>query len=56
MPGWRETGLAREALVSTPAVWRGAALVAAPLVQAGTGFTFRRISALTPPWAVEIMR
>ena len=31
---WRATGLAREALLTTPAVWRGGSLVAAPVVQA----------------------
>jgi tRNA(Ile)-lysidine synthase len=55
-PGWRTSGLAREALVTTPAVWRGAALVAAPLLEPGCPYVFRRVSALTPPWAPEIMR
>ena len=31
LPGWRETGLPREALMVTPAVWRGDTLVSAPL-------------------------
>jgi tRNA(Ile)-lysidine synthase len=53
---WRASGLAREALVTTPAVWRGAALVAAPLLEPGCPYVFRRVSALTPPWAPEIMR
>lgn len=47
-PRWRESGLAREALLTTPAVWNGADLVAAPLLDEGL-FAARR----TPeaPWA-----
>ena len=47
-PRWRESGLAREALLTTPAVWDGADLVAAPLLDEGP-FAARR----TPraPWA-----
>ncbi|MFC2966488.1 tRNA lysidine(34) synthetase TilS [Acidimangrovimonas pyrenivorans] len=30
-PDWRQTGLPRDSLLATPAVWRGAELVAAPL-------------------------
>lgn len=46
-PRWRESGLAREALLTTPAVWDGADLVAAPLLDDGP-FAARR----TPkaPW------
>ena len=43
---WRATGLAREALLTTPAVWRGGSLVAAPLVRPAAGFGFRRVSAI----------
>jgi tRNA(Ile)-lysidine synthase len=56
LPAWRAAGLAREALVTTPAVWRGPALVAAPLVVAGTGYGFRRVSALPPPWVPALLR
>ena len=35
---WRAPGPAREALVTTPAVWRGAVLVAAPLARPEPGF------------------
>jgi len=31
-PGWRATGLPRESLLASPAIWHGARLVAAPLV------------------------
>jgi tRNA(Ile)-lysidine synthase len=56
-PDWRATGLAREALLTTPAIWRGGgALVAAPLVRPAAGFGFRRVSAVAPPWAPEILR
>ena len=50
LPDWRAAGVAGEALLTTPAVWRGAALVAAPLARAGSGYAFRRTSPLTPPW------
>ena len=56
LPGWRAAGLAREALITTPAVWRDGTLVAAPLVQSATGYAFRRVSELPPPWALAIMR
>lgn len=56
LPDWRASALPREALLTTPAVWEGATLVAAPLVRPGSGFEFRRMSALAPPWQPEIMR
>jgi tRNA(Ile)-lysidine synthase len=56
LPSWREAGIAREALLTTPAIWRGDTLVAAALVQPDARFAFRRFSALAPPWAPEIMR
>jgi tRNA(Ile)-lysidine synthase len=48
--GWRSTGLSREVLVTTPAVWDGTLLCAAPLAGFSAGwqaqleepFTFRR--------------
>lgn len=37
-PDWRETGLPRATLLASPAVWRGADLVAAPLAGQGPGW------------------
>jgi tRNA(Ile)-lysidine synthase len=53
---WRATGLAREALLTAPAVWRGGELVAAPVVRPEPAFGFRRVSAIPPPWAPETVR
>jgi tRNA(Ile)-lysidine synthase len=39
VPDWRDTGLSRDALVVTPAVWAGDALIAAPLAGFGQGWT-----------------
>lgn len=39
--GWRDTGHSRDALLVSPAVWRGDALIAAPLAGFGTGWTAR---------------
>jgi tRNA(Ile)-lysidine synthase len=36
---WRETGLPRDALIVTPAVWQGDALIAAPLAGFAQGWT-----------------
>ena len=38
-PEWRDTGLPRDVLLSTPAVWRGTDLVAAPLAGLARGWT-----------------
>lgn len=38
-PDWRATGHSRAALVVSPAIWRGNALVAAPLAGMGNGWT-----------------
>jgi tRNA(Ile)-lysidine synthase len=53
---WRAAGLARETLLTTPAVWRGGALVAAPVVRPEPAFAFRRVSAIPPPWAPDTVR
>jgi tRNA(Ile)-lysidine synthase len=54
--GGAPAGVARETLVTTPAIWRDGALVAAPLARPEAGFSFRRVSAVTPPWAPDIVR
>lgn len=60
LPDWRKGCVPREALLTTPAVWRGEALLAAPLARPGDGpgdgWGFRRISAIPPPWQVTILR
>jgi tRNA(Ile)-lysidine synthase len=38
-PNWRETGLPRASLLSSPAVWRGDRLVAAPVAGLNNGWT-----------------
>lgn len=53
---WRARGLRREALLSTPALWRGTRLVAAPLARPEPEARFRRISALPPPWEFTLLR
>lgn len=47
---WRARGVAREALVTTPALWQGETLIAAPLVEPVRDWRFRRISAVPAPW------
>ncbi len=42
---WRDTGLPREALIVTPAVWRSEALVSAPLAGKDAGFSARILPA-----------
>ncbi|MXQ08719.1 tRNA lysidine(34) synthetase TilS [Alphaproteobacteria bacterium GH1-50] len=38
-PGWRDTGLPRQSLLASPAVWRGSELLAAPLAGLSNGWT-----------------
>lgn len=38
---WRSTGIARDALLVSPGIWRGDALIAAPLAGAPNGWTAR---------------
>jgi tRNA(Ile)-lysidine synthase len=38
-PDWRATGIPRDALVVSPAIWRGDVLIAAPLAGFGGGWT-----------------
>jgi len=49
-PDWRATGIARETLLTTPALWHGNRLLAAPFARGGTPGTFRRISVQAPLW------
>jgi tRNA(Ile)-lysidine synthase len=53
---WRARGLRREALLSTPALWRGEVLVAAPLARPEAEARFARISASPAPWDVTLLR
>jgi tRNA(Ile)-lysidine synthase len=39
IPNWRDTGHPRDALIVTPAVWRGDALIAAPVAGFAQGWT-----------------
>ncbi len=39
--GWRDTGISRDALIVSPAVWLGATLIAAPLAGFSNGWTAR---------------
>jgi tRNA(Ile)-lysidine synthase len=38
-PDWRDTGLPRPSLLSSPAIWEGSALIAAPLAGLSNGWT-----------------
>jgi tRNA(Ile)-lysidine synthase len=48
---WRSRGLAREALLSTPALRREGALVAAPVASGAGPWRFERIAPVPPPWS-----
>jgi tRNA(Ile)-lysidine synthase len=48
-PLWRDSGLAREALLTTPGVWRDGALRAAPILD-GPPFALRRVCEGPAPW------
>jgi tRNA(Ile)-lysidine synthase len=56
IPDWRDRGIGREALLTTPALWRDGALVAAPFARPEAGVSFRRVSALAPPWDPKLLR
>ncbi|WP_296423630.1 tRNA lysidine(34) synthetase TilS [Yoonia sp.] len=43
-PDWRAAGMQRVALVATPAVWQGDALIAAPIAGFGNGWTARIVA------------
>lgn len=40
-PDWRDTGLARDSLIASPAVWRDGSLIAAPLAGRANGWSAR---------------
>jgi len=42
-PDWRDTGLLRDALRTSPGVWQGKRLVAAPLAGLSSGWSCRRV-------------
>lgn len=52
----RPAHLAREVLLTTPALWHGARLVAAPFARPDPGVRFRRFSAVTPAWVADMLR
>ena len=51
-PRWRDNGLAREALLTTPGVWRDGRLLAAPVLD-GPPFALRRAPEPAAPWASD---
>lgn len=55
-PDWREQGVARETLLTTPALWDGPDLRAAPFARGGDRVRFRRISAMEPHWLASLLR
>lgn len=54
--GGHAVGMAREALAATPAIWREGVLLAAPVARPDPAWHVRRVSAVAPPWPVEIVR
>lgn len=55
-PHWRDTGLPQAALEATPAIWRGEALVAAPVAlwPEGWAFDLRPAAAASPTGTIRI--
>jgi tRNA(Ile)-lysidine synthase len=53
---WRGTGMARETLLTTPALWRGERLIDAPFARGAGVSVFRRVGAFEPPWSRGEMR
>jgi tRNA(Ile)-lysidine synthase len=49
-PGWRTSGLTREALLAAPGLWREGQLAAAPLLDPGGRWRVRRIAPRPAPW------
>jgi tRNA(Ile)-lysidine synthase len=54
--GEHAPGVSREALATTPAIWRAGELVAAPVARPDPHLRFRRASAVPPPWRRQIVR
>jgi tRNA(Ile)-lysidine synthase len=55
-PRWRLSGVSRETLLTTPAVWQGERLVAAPALDADSPWTFIRVAPLRAPWVRPVFR
>ncbi len=55
-PNWRAAGQAREALLSTPALWRDGRLAAALALDASTMVAFRRVAPSPAPWCDAELR
>jgi len=53
---WRDTGLARETLLTTPALWRGERLIDAPFARGAGPGVFRRVAGVPAPWAAGELR
>ncbi|PHP26348.1 tRNA lysidine(34) synthetase TilS [Limimaricola cinnabarinus] len=49
LPGWRDTGLPRQALLASPALWRDDALLAAPCVDPAGPFAARIVAEFPYP-------
>lgn len=52
-PDWRATRTPRAALLAAPAVWRGSALVAAPLIDGSGTWSVRLLPGRTHPFAAD---
>lgn len=55
-PGWRRSGAPREIAVTTPALWDGARLVAAPLLGLGSEVEVRHVAPVFDPWGATLLR
>ncbi len=53
---WRESGLARETLVTTPALWHGQRLIDAPFARGAGRRVFRRVASGPAPWETGELR
>jgi tRNA(Ile)-lysidine synthase len=55
-PDWRASGLPREALLTTPGLWHGDRLVAAPALDPDGSIRAARVAPSSPPWGDEESR